>query len=216
MKLQKNEKSTLLMPFADPVNQSQQCYRKLLKAMSEPGTCFDMGDTTLFNENQEPVFSSSWAVLQTLVDNDCYIFLSSMMMTKMLSQSLTFYTDCRIADKPEQADFVLIDISEVADFSEFKMGSLEEPHLSATVIIQVPSIAEIELPLANTLTLTGPGIKNCRHLQVQGLHSRHVSLLQNNHQSYPCGLDFILCSPQSFCALPRTTIIENFMLKEEC
>jgi alpha-D-ribose 1-methylphosphonate 5-triphosphate synthase subunit PhnH len=209
-----NTAINLLEPFVDIVHDSQKNYRQLLKAMSEPGTVFSLDEElikVLPQDIQTSLFQTTWAVMQTVLDSDCRVFLSPLLKELIVTQSLSFYTDCEITEDIAGADFVFIDISEIDLVEDCHVGTLEEPHKSATVVVQTSLINSdiTETSSQSYLKLSGPGIESYRLLNIENLSNDGVQIIKNNHQCYPCGLDFVFCSPVHTCALPRTTVVEE-------
>lgn len=208
-----NTAINLLEPFVDVVHDSQKNYRQLLKAMSEPGTIFSLDkELKIFPEGiQTSLFQTTWAVMQTVLDSDCRVFISPLLNELIVTQSLSFYTDCEITENIASADFVFIDISEIHLVKECHVGTLEEPHKSATIVVQASLInsAITEASSQSYLKLSGPGIESYRVLDIENLSNDGVQIIKDNHRYYPCGVDFIFCSPVHTCALPRTTFVEE-------
>ncbi len=198
----------LLHTFSHKAEASQKVYRKLLKAMSEPGKIIDIAFVTeQYGVNNEGVelllYPSVWAIAQSLLDSDCSVYVSPVLAQKTFTQSLSFYMDAELNNNKKIVDFAFITIDELDEnLSEFNVGQLEAPHKSCTLIIQTPSISD-----KPQLGLSGPGIERVKHLWIEGLHADQIELIQANHRLYPCGVDFIFCTPEKIVALPRSTAL---------
>lgn len=202
----------LLPALEHPVTQSQALFRALLKSMSEPG---EMGHiSAVLNKTEasdSALFSTSWTIAQSLFDHDTTVFLSASLNTKTIKTSVQFQTDAKVTADPSLAAFAILTSEEITHDSEFNLGTLEAPHDSCTLIIQVPAIYQAselkaELP---SLVLSGPGIETQRTLQIAGMTPYLLNLLQRNQALYPCGIDFIFCTPDEFLAIPRSTRVQS-------
>ncbi len=83
-------------------------------------------------------------------------------------------------------------------------GEPAYPDRSATLIVEMQSIADGE-----ALTLRGPGIETTHTLRVSGLPEGFRADWRANHAAFPLGVDLLLTSGEQFCALARTTQLEN-------
>lgn len=200
---------SLLPAFTDEATDSQVVFRNILKAMSEPGSILSIDGSSgshdsRFSKNiDQNKLSCLWSIAQTLLDSDCSIFVYPSISEKSFMQSLTFYTGVCIACDVKEANFIFLSMDELKDLNEFNLGGIEKPHLSTTAIVYVESIKKDA-----QIILSGPGIKESRPLALAGLDEEKVSLLQNNHKLYPCGIDFIFCSEANITAIPRSTKIK--------
>lgn len=204
----------LLTAFSDPVVGSQWVYRQLLKAMSEPGTILSLMDgnqtPTLYATDftNDYLYPTTWSVAQALLDSDCCVHVSPRMSQQDFLQSLHFYTDAKVIEDAKKANFAFMTLEELVGNNEmassFSSGSLIAPHESCTLIIQVSDIRN-----AVQLALQGPGIKTQKQLAITGVESQMIRFLQANNQLYPCGVDFIFCSPTHIVALPRSTVVSS-------
>jgi alpha-D-ribose 1-methylphosphonate 5-triphosphate synthase subunit PhnH len=81
-----------------------------------------------------------------------------------------------------------------------KIGHLEDPHRSATLIVQVPTLSR-----GNSWEITGPGVKDFKTIQL-GLTTNWDKVRAERNAEYPLGLDILLVEKGGkLMALPRTT-----------
>jgi alpha-D-ribose 1-methylphosphonate 5-triphosphate synthase subunit PhnH len=199
---------SLLPAFTDETTDSQEVFRHILKAMSEPGTILDIDPVSVPANSRyskkigQNKLSCLWSVAQTLLDSDCSVFVYPSISDNSFIQSLVFYTGVSIARDVKEADFIFMSMDELKDINEFNLGGIEKPHLSNTALLYVEAIT-VDAQIA----LSGPGIKGSQSLTLAGLDEEKASLLQNNHSLYPCGIDFIFCSDTKMTAIPRSTKI---------
>ena len=209
-----NKKLHLLPAFKNNVGDSQWVYRKLLKAMSEPGTIlrlFENNNTSslYIDEFTSPyLYSTTWSIAQSLLDGDCTTHLSKSLAQVGFMQSLRFYTDAHISQTTPPAQFAFMNINEFSTDDSFdrlfSTGTLIAPHESCTLIIQVPHIS-----IKPQLYVTGPGIKTQKQFSIEGISQQAIEFIQANNQLYPCGVDMVFCSATHIVALPRTTALSS-------
>jgi alpha-D-ribose 1-methylphosphonate 5-triphosphate synthase subunit PhnH len=107
----------------------------------------------------------------------------------------------------EEADFIYV--LEGADSEEIegaiircKIGDLVNPHLSATLIIEVEKISN-----HRDLVLSGPGIKGEKYISISG-ETDWVKLRAEKNIEYPLGIEmYFVDKNYNLLALPRTTKI---------
>ncbi len=193
---------TLIAGFSDPVQQAQQVFRALLKAMSEPGTLVSCSHT---DELPAGLNSASWQLSLSLLDADTQVWLSpSLAGSDAVTSNLRFHCQCPITDDVANADFIIADSSELPLLNDLNWGCAEYPDRSATLIIQVPALSNE--PFWN---LTGPGIKTSRDLRIAGLSEQFRGALIQSRKRFPLGIDTIYCCGETLAALPRTTQIKE-------
>ena len=198
----KSDNNALLKPgFNNPVMEAQATFRKVLKAMSEPG----LVQALTFLRQLNQLNSASFATLLTLVDNETTLWLSDAFADESTCRNLAFHCGCPITSDLSAADFVLADGSVSLTPDECKQGDPAWPDQSATVILQVAAMNSPDS--GETFTLTGPGIETTRALSVTGLSAQWVEWLQHRQSSFPLGLDLILSCNHQLVALPRSTAV---------
>lgn len=187
--------------FTDPVGQSQTIFRALLKSMSEPGVISPV-PTEMLQEHPSSaaIYASTWSIARALFDFDSHVYVSPELTSETLVRSLQFQTEAKIAQCARDAQFVMLNLTELSELETFNLGTMEAPHISSTVLVQVEGFDQ-----GDHFSISGPGIQGLRTIQINGLNAQHRSLIARNHALYPCGVDFIFCSPQAMLALPRST-----------
>ena len=208
----------LIMGFSNPVNDSQVIFRQLLKAMSEPGVCVQANSPAL----DLPLYGSTFAVCQTLLDQQTPLWLAPSLDTQAIKHNLHFHTGVTLTNSREDALFALASASEIDTFDDFLAGDHEYPELSCTVILQVDAViagktdtihsseavTDIQPQELTQLRLTGPGIETEHCVSITNMTPSLLAYLVERQHKFPLGLDFILIDPAQFIALPRTTNVE--------
>ena len=130
---------TLETAFTLPVQDAQHSFRRLLKAMSEPGVIVALHQ---LKHGWQPLNVATTSVLLTLADNDTPVWLSHALHNDIVSQSLRFHTNAPLVEQPQQATFaVSSDTISSEQLNALCEGSAIAPETSATLIVQVPSLS---------------------------------------------------------------------------
>lgn len=167
----------------------QDVYRNLLYAMSRPGRIVQVN-----KENQN--FNGVNGVLSCLLDQSV-LFCDHNNLLEPEYLSLLNAQNASV----EKADFILVDGSIPPDF-EPRLGTLESPDFSATIIILVQEISK-----EKQYVLAGPGVETSEQISFQGLNRTWVDARQGWVDSFPLGVDMIFVDISSAAALPRTTVL---------
>ncbi|NIY49555.1 phosphonate C-P lyase system protein PhnH [Cedecea colo] len=191
---------TLMTAFTLPVQDAQQSFRRLLKAMSEPGVIVALHSLT---QGWQPLNVASTSVLLTLADNDTPVWISEALKNEATTQNIRFHTGAPVSPTPEQAQFaVASDTISGAELSALAQGSDVAPDTSATLILQVSSLSG-----GRMLRLTGAGIREERMIAPQ-LPDCVIHELTERPHPFPLGIDLIFTCGERLLAIPRTTHVE--------
>ncbi|OAT27587.1 PhnH family protein [Buttiauxella brennerae ATCC 51605] len=191
---------TLMTAFNLPVQDAQQSFRRLLKAMSEPGVIVALHS---LQHGWKPLNIASTSVLLTLADNDTPVWISDALTNDVALQNVRFHTNSSISLTPEQAQFAVADSAITADqLNALAQGTDVAPDTSATLILQVPSLSG-----GRMLRLTGAGIREERMIAPQ-LPDCVIHELTERPHPFPLGIDLILTCGERLLAIPRTTHVE--------
>jgi alpha-D-ribose 1-methylphosphonate 5-triphosphate synthase subunit PhnH len=198
-------------PF-DAVNNTQQIYRKLLDCMARPGKVNSI-EPYLVQDDHESLFSKPLLSLAyTLVDREVSFHVISDLKEK--AEQYIYWQTFSQAAELREAHYVFIgkqlSDSEIQSvMNEVKAGTLEDPHLSATILIQVNTLTDSPGD-GMKLKLTGPGIQGTRYVYADGLPSAWITERKKINSEFPMGVDMILTtSSGEIMAIPRTTVIER-------
>ncbi|XWN33676.1 MAG: phosphonate C-P lyase system protein PhnH [Devosia sp.] len=182
--------AALLAPgFADPVHQSQQAFRALLTAMSEPGTAVHVPSA----EAPYPMGPGMAAVALTLCDADTPLWLAPTFGDEV-SRWLAFHTGAPVVEDKAKAQFVFAD---AVNLEGLRVGEPIYPDRSATLVVEVAFAGP-------SVTLKGPGIEGTRTTTAV-LPEGFEAAWSDNRALYPCGVDLVLADGARLMALPRTT-----------
>lgn len=196
----------------DAVNHTQQIYRKLLDCMARPGKVNSI-EPYLVQEDHESLFSKPLLSLAyTLVDREVSFHVISDLKEK--AEQYIYWQTFSQAAELHEAHYVFIgkqlSDSEIQSvMNEVKAGTLEDPHLSATILIQVNTLTDSPGD-GMKLKLTGPGIQGTREVYADGMPSAWIAERKKINREFPLGVDMILTtSSGEIMAIPRTTLIEK-------
>lgn len=166
-------------------------FRLLLDAMAYPGRCLNL-------KTSPKDGTVALAILSTLLDAE----VSLADPQKLLKENHWQMLQTKSATEDE-ADYILCDGSQFTSFTP-KLGSLQSPEKSATLILVVKKLGKGDLQL----NLSGPGIQVNQLLSVTGLAAQWLTLREECNVSFPLGIDLILIDDTQITALPRTTSME--------
>jgi alpha-D-ribose 1-methylphosphonate 5-triphosphate synthase subunit PhnH len=188
--------TTLTAGFADPVQDAQRCFRAVLDAMSRPGRIAGVGGVV----PPEPLCAATAAVLLTLIDHETPFWLDP--DAQAAGEWIAFHCGAPLVAAPGDAIFALS--LGLPDLNRFRTGTHEGPELSATIVVQLPSLTG-----GTALRLSGPGLKDSAIIAPTGLPADFPLRWRRNRGLFPAGIDLILCAGDTVAALPRTVLVEE-------
>lgn len=196
-----------LIPLQQPVQDAQQLFRGLLRAMSEPGRIVTWNHTPVDNPSD---ITGLWLVAQCVLDAEvkAHCTLNNADHQATFLEACRFHTGVQIVDDMTQADFVFTDLDGMLHASSASIGTLEAPHTSATVVVHVPTLSD-KADSKPAFTLSGPGVKGTRDCHIEQFTSSHLDMIQNNHQHFPCGVDWIFVCESNVLCIPRSTQVAS-------
>jgi alpha-D-ribose 1-methylphosphonate 5-triphosphate synthase subunit PhnH len=187
------------LAFADPVFDSQTAFRRIMRAMSAPGTIFACGEALAPPASLSPAAA---AALLALADFETPLWIAPS-FAEEVGAYLFFHTGAPRAPGPREAAFALTDLA--ADglaLDQFAQGVAEYPDRSTTIVAQATTLDE-----GPRLTLSGPGIRGVAELAASPLPADFVAHWAANRAGFPLGVDLILAAGARIAALPRSTIV---------
>lgn len=189
--------------FADPVHDAQRTFRAILTAMSRPTLPQHLA--VVREESLRvpaPLGASVGAVLLALCDEHTPIWLDpALLVTDDVTSWLRFHTGAPLTAEVGEAAYVVVTTpEEVPALSELAQGTDEEPHLSATLVIDATHVLPTE-----DLVASGPGVDGEVRWDGAGLPSGFLTEWRAERAQFPRGVDVILPAGISVRALPRTT-----------
>ncbi len=182
--------------FANPVLDSQTCFRAVLDAMARPGTTHRVAAPA---NPPPPLGRAMAAAVLTLVDQDTPVWLDD--DAGRARDWISFH--CGAPPAPlEQAAFALA--LRPVPMQRLHAGSDDAPETGATLILQLASIGAGQL-----FRLSGPGIETAAAFRAEGLPAGFAARWADNRALFPRGVDLVLCAGDCIAAFPRTLQIEE-------
>ena len=184
----------------DEVFDSQKVFRLLLEAMANPGRrcCIRPQSEKLFGGDPDML-----AIAMTLLDASVSF---SAPENPTLTEQILLLTHAKPVS-PEQADYLFVSSADqLPTFIEVaKEGTLENPHTSASIVIQIPE-GEIE----RQILLSGPGVDGQMAASMPSDIIEAVKLRDRQEYEYPQGIDYIFLLPDSeLICIPRLVRMED-------
>jgi len=184
--------------FDDPALASQAVFRTVMEAMARPGLPRPLPSGLAA---PPPLGPTAAAVALTLLDYETPFWLDAgLAAAPAVAAWLKFHTGAPLALDSGRATFAFVsDPAAMPPFAAFSPGTLEYPDRSTTLVLQVARFGE-----GDALALSGPGIQGTTNFSAQPLPPDFRTRLIANRETFPCGVDLILVSPDAVAALPRS------------
>lgn len=182
--------------FADPVRDSQACFRAVLDAFARPGTIHGVAAAL---DPPPPLHRATAAALLTLVDADTPLWLDD--AAEEAAGWVAFHCGAPRAGMAGAAFGLAL---APVPLDGFGAGSDDAPEDGATLILQVAALGR-----GRALRLSGPGLQHPAGFAVDGLADGFVAEWAGNRARFPRGIDVVLCAGDRLAALPRTVRIEE-------
>lgn len=193
--------------FVDPVGDAQQVFRAALEALARPTMAQAVRTTVL---PPAPLGAVAGALVLTLCDEQTPVWLDQALRhDDQVAAWIRFHTGARIVDDAADAAFcVASSAGAVPPIETLAQGTDEEPHRSATVIIDAAGVRS-----TGALIATGPGVDGEIEWDGAGLPasrpdgSGFLASWTENNARYPRGVDLLLAGDDEVRGLPRTTVL---------
>lgn len=186
--------------LADPSHDAQRLFRAVLDAFSHPGRIVALPDAPA---GVGPLSAAATAFVLTLVDRDTPLFLAPAFDVAPVRDFARFHTGAPIVPREADALFALLTPDRTPLLDGFAIGSDPYPDRSATLIVDVPSLAG-----GAPRTLRGPGIETRTEVAIAGLPDSFWTEWAANHALFPCGVDVVFTTGTELLALPRSIVVE--------
>lgn len=199
--------------MSDEAFTTQTLFRRVLDVLAKPGTIADLAPLSAHLGPTDDIPPAVFAVARTLLDAETTFAVRSDASARDRT-TLQRRTAARAVALEEAAWLFLS--SGAADvpmaLASARRGTLEDPHLGATVVLEVARLAPgddaTEPPAGSPrYALRGPGVDGVRTLVVDApigwADARHEAV-----RDYPLGIDMLLVDRSGRIAgLPRTTVV---------
>lgn len=188
---------TLQTAFTLPEQDAQHRFRRLLKAMSEPGVIVSLHQQ---KHGWQPLNLATTNVLLTLADRHTAIWLAPPLDNDIVRQNVRFHTRAPLTVLPQQAVFAVAD-NTLRD-EQLTALTRDVPATDVTLIVQLPSLSG-----GRMLRLTGASIADERMIAPQLPECLLHTLTERSHP-LPAGVDLLLTCGERLLAIPHTTHVE--------
>lgn len=187
--------------FADPTREAQTTFRAVLEALARPGSSFALTGPLQTPAALGPALG---AVLLTLLDEECTAWLGGSLAHDLEVEAwLAFHTGVRRTLEASRAGFVVTTPAALPQICELAQGSDEDPHASATVVLDVRGCTG-----PHRWRATGPGIDGQAMLRAPWARAGFLEQWDRNTATFPRGVDLLVVGEGSVSALPRTTRLQ--------
>jgi alpha-D-ribose 1-methylphosphonate 5-triphosphate synthase subunit PhnH len=187
--------------FADPVDDAQRIFRRVLDALAHPGRIVAIDAPADLPAG--PLGRAAIGTALALLDFETPLWLDE--AAGAVRPHLRFHCNCPSAEAPDRAGFAVIgDPAVLPALDRFALGTDAYPDRSTTLVIEVRALAE-----GGALSLSGPGIEARTRLDVAGLPKRFWAERAALAPLFPRGIDVILTCGDRLAAVPRTTRVEE-------
>ncbi len=179
-------------------SQTQQMFRCILDAMARPALLH--AAPTIPSPLPAEVPPMIAAIALTLCDGDTPLWLSPSLNVEPVRAWLRFHCACHFVEKPAEASFALVAyMDELPHIGDFAQGTPAYPDRSATVCV-----AGMVFEGNNSIMASGAGINGTVAVPC-AISGDFLTMWRANNESFPLGVDMLLCDDASLMALPRTT-----------
>lgn len=192
----------------DHVHDIQHTYRRLVTALSRPGTIVDLASIASGIEPAPPFNPVMLLLAMTLLDAETGFALYADGVGPAAADAISHRTYARSLPA-DRAGYVFVlgtDTDPRRAITDAAEGTLVDPHLGATVFLEVDQLrAGSDGDGAPVFQLRGPGIDGTMGIIVESRFDWY-SARNERVREYPLGIDLVLVDRHgSVLGLPRTT-----------
>lgn len=190
--------------FRDATRGAQAAFRALLDALAHPTRIHPLAGPAEAPAGLGPGLG---AVALTVLDEESALWLDPRRAADAeVVDWLTFHTGARIVADAADAVFVVADPASLPPLAELAAGTDEEPHRSATVLLDVRGVRDVRDAAGTTrLRAEGPGIDGHAIADAPWADDAFLDAWRENGARFPRGVDLLLVDSGSVAGLPRTT-----------
>lgn len=184
---------------------NQANFRAILHGLAYPGQVVSIEAV----DGSDFDYKYSQAFLETLLDGE--VTFATYPNNPKLNHELEIFANAKLANQLNQADYLWLDgeflnqTDDLSVLSDIKIGSLEDPEDSTTVLIAINLLSDVQ----SQVKISGPGIKETISLSLP-LSPQVLSWRQRLNREFPLGVDLFIVDRAGRClALPRTSRVES-------
>lgn len=182
----------------DPVFDCQKVFKALMNALARPGKIVSIAENVKkIDQPNAPLVAAGL----TLLDNWKKFFVYEAPELEETLHQMTYGIPCEI----HQADYIFLPTGKVPleichkILSQAKIGTLPQPHESATIFLGLDSLEGGEEG-----TLTGPGIDGTISISLPEEGWMWIKELRRMNFEFPCGVELYFLTPRGdLMGIPR-------------
>lgn len=183
--------------FANPVMEAQSVFRRVMDAMSRPGTIQTVSTST---DGPGCLSPAQAAIALTLLDHETPVWFAPSIAKSSVNAWVAFHSGATCTQIMSDARFAFLGKADpLPDFIGFEQGAQDYPDRSATLIMEVEALEG-----GSPLFASGPGVNGSATIAPVGLPADFTRRWKANHAVYPRGVDIILTADRHFIGLPRS------------
>ena len=189
--------AAIVRGFTDPVHDSQRVFRTALDALARPGRIARISSNLA---PPAPLLATSASLLLALADYETTVWLDDALAEATdVADFIRFHTGAPLTRIRREADFAVMAAPLIMPpLASFAQGTPEYPDHSATLIVQVESLAN------DGWIFAGAGIPARQSFCAAPLPADLPRQLADNRARFPCGVDLIFVTSAEIAALPRS------------
>lgn len=168
-------------------HQLQKIFQSLMTAFSYPGSIQKI--------NTETLDQAIKRVCACLMDNQVSLYSCISNVSEDFQELLQVQSGTQ-----QDADFMILDGKNVDSTISPKLGTLDNPHLSTTLLFMVERLSTE----SESIQLEGPGIQDKAFLHIEGLDTHWLKIRNQLCSQFPLGVDCIFVDSQALVAIPRS------------
>lgn len=190
----------------DRVHDVAGSYRRLIDANSYPGDIYSIEKFYRNNSLEVPFYEGTLLFVYMLLDAEVTFSVVGENSTQV-GEFISRMTYAKQVDS-EEADFIFILSTATGDqirgaIASSSGGTLEDPHLSASIIYEVRSVKDGKQEI-----ISGPGIQKEKKIRLSCGNWQEARYAKNIE--YPLGIEiYFLDEDGDILALPRTTQVKG-------
>jgi|GEM_PF-757935 len=188
---------TLLATFCHPIVDTQRAFRRISKAMSEPGMTVSLPEASAWGKTSV----AATAVLMTVVNRDTCLLIDEKLRDESLINYVQDYTGSQITDGAD-ADVVLLHGKTTVDIAALFSAGQMSPGKNRTIIIDVAGLSG-----GLTMRLHGLDMMEPRAIAPQ-LPESVLQYLRKRDGHCQQRLDLIFTCGENMMALPHNVDVE--------
>lgn len=179
---------------------NQKNFRSIMDSLAYPGK---INKIINFEKYRGKLYPQTIDLVMTLIDSE--VSFNIVAGDDLAKEEIQIRTNAKL-DDISNADYIVVPLSQGENIEEFlgnaKRGSLINPHMSSTFIIETKNLKD-----EGDILMTGPGIKDVNRINFYNFN--WITKRNEINADFPMGIDiFLIDESSNLLCIPRTTKIE--------